>query len=324
MQGFALQGHQDASIGLDSYSSSSSLLSSSEDGTARIWDLRTLKAARLIKVPGGKDNGVGLCRFTPSGGVILSSSNQLMKFDLRGSDSILISKPAELVLLDDEINSFDICKSTGRILVPTDSGSLTVLDESLNIINSSAEHRNHSSICNVARWMPDGRSAISGGHDYSISQWYEKDGKSLAGKKSTNVNLFSEPDGDGPMVANPPFVNTLELAESPSMGKLVIGLGNGSVVVVDAGEDRLSYRNPTLFAFRHSLSVSGLSWAKYSTCLFWSVGADSVLNLNSIMNAANPSVCISLPSKPNDVHVVDNNTVAVSSVDGAVYLYKSQ
>lgn len=122
-----LKGHGAAVLCLDVSSGSSSplLLSGSEDGTARVWDLRdnTRRTALCIRVPGGWD--VLSAVFAPPAppqetmsfgrdcSVFLGVGNSVLEYDLRHAESpIIVSEPTQnwsgILQNQDEVNQIGL------------------------------------------------------------------------------------------------------------------------------------------------------------------------------------------------------------------------
>jgi WD40 repeat protein len=188
--------------------------------------MRINKPVRLVKLKG--DSDVGLCKFTNSrdNGVLIATGSSLSLFDLRNTNQIVLSSPSLTSIADGEINDFDVASSHGFIAVPTDTGTLTILDESLKQIATSPATKSHDNICSVVRWLPDGKGLVSGGQDYSIASW-SFDG-SLVSRKRSRVEEFLSPNEiESPGTTfNPPFVSGIDLLVDGLSSSLAVSLGN--------------------------------------------------------------------------------------------------
>ena len=306
-----LTNHKDSVVGLDV--SLKGLLSSSEDGTVRLWDLRNFKQQQIIKVPG---NQTGHCRFLNEHQVLVAVANELCLYDLRAK--IVITDFLARRVFPDDLNDFDL--QHGRIAVPADDGQVTLLAAvDLSLIAQSA--KSHASLCYVARFL--NQSLVTGGHDYLLMEWSDPQ---LQQRKKTSVTNFLPESADQQSTLNPPFVQCLEtLFTAPNRGLLVGGLGDGSMILLDAS-DRLQTRSSRWTQVEaHRSAISSCCFAVgcgVDKPRVWSVGNDQDLRLTKAWVNDSPEILVKLPSKPNSIKPVSENSVAVSAVDGNIYLYQ--
>lgn len=328
MDATALLGHRDAVVGLDYDSSRRLLLSSSEDNSLRLWDLRTNKAARLVKVSAGVEESVGLCKFMKGEtSVVAACGSTLLSFDMRNSAQIVVSSPNLSVKLDEEINDFDVSPYHGLIAVPTDSGCFTILDDSLQPLVVSNIRKSHQDFCTVARWMPDGKSLLTGGQDYSIGIWgYDGRDTATFRKKSRVEEFFRDPEDSNPgLIVNPPFVTGMEIVSDGLSCNAAVALGNGSVFTLEGSSDSINTRQARFSKELHASSVACVAWMTdcgVQRARLWSAGTDRTLLLSRAWtDDADPEVRIQLQAKPNALKTIDSSSVAVSATDGNIYIY---
>ncbi|CAB9496048.1 WD repeat domain 53 [Seminavis robusta] len=135
------------------------LLSGSEDGTARLWDLRQSKAVSCIKAGGNDDDEVSsVCFGVPphkkeeeSTGedpspfarnftVYLSVGTKLLSFDLRKASSPIVPYEAGSLLLQasDDINQISVCekRNTSYLASADDAGAVQVIENNNKNNNS--------------------------------------------------------------------------------------------------------------------------------------------------------------------------------------------
>ena len=287
-------------------------MSASEDGTVRLWDIRQkLSAVRLLKIPGVGE--VGFCK-SSSDLVTVSCGNHLFGYDLRSSESIIVSAPSFSVRIpeEDDIDDFSFSSSGDLIAVPSDAGEVHLISSKTFTVQSSVSV--HDNIASVARFLPCGDQIVSGGYDCKIATC-RFGSTSLRADKSFPVASLIPLDEDSETVSgqsiNPPFVTSMEV--SPDAHQLAVGVGDGSVLVLDLhrGGSRIDTRRIAWGGAQiHPVSVASLAWDERSSSI-WSVGNDSVLQK---MDANRISVRYPLGFKPNAVVSFGSDTVAVGGL----------
>ena len=326
MDATALLGHKDAVVGIDYDPINRLLLSSSEDSTLRIWDLRSNKAVRLLKVNGSADDNMGLCKFGETS-VLAACGSTLHSFDIRNPSQIVLSSPDLSTALDDEINDFDVSAVHGLIAVPTDSGCFTILDQSLEPLVTSNIKKSHDDFCTVVRWMPDGKGLVAGGQDYCFSIWgYDGRDTATFRKKSRVEEFLHDSDDSNPgLIVNPPFVTGMEIVSDGLSCNVAVALGNGSVFTLEGSSDSLNTRKARFSKELHASSVACVAWmgdCGVQRARLWSAGTDRTLLLSRAWaEEADPEIRIQLQSKPNALKNIGSDSVAVSATDDNIYLY---
>ena len=302
-----LKGHKDAVISLCNSDDRNVLFSASDDWTARMWDVREKHTAtRLFKIDGEGD--VGFVHVS-SDLLTVSRGSGLVGFDLRQSNSIIVSTPSFVYrgIEEEDINDFDI--GSESILIPTDSGTVREIDRR-SFVEKSTSHT-HGNIASVCRFLPSGDQFVSGGYDCRVCT-----GKLCGETKEYPVRSLIPIDEDEEsssraQTVNPPFVTGLEVSPT-RRDRLGISLGDGSVLVMDIrrGGSKLDMRRPAWGGSSiHSSSVASLSWSSDGDSI-WSVGTDSVLVK---MDEHCIRVRYSLEGyKPNSVAELEPQRVAVA------------
>ena len=310
-----LRGHKDAVICISQSGDSLILASSSDDGTARVWDIRTkMSAVRLLKLPESSGD-IGTCRVTEHS-VYVSSGSSLFSFDLRASNSVVLSQArATYCCADqsDDLNDFDINGCT--IAVPTDSGKIRLI--STKDLRETSIVQSHSNIVAACRFLPSGSNIVSGGYDCNVATM-KLDSCGARVERTFPIASLIPVDEDQQskpsQSVNPPFVTCIDV----STEQVVLGSGDGSIVVADLkkGGSRIENRRIAWGgACVHPVSVSSVAFGDNRSV--WSVGNDSVL-----INMSETQINIRYPIgfKPNSVASVGDGRVAVGGMSDEIHL----
>ena len=314
-----LRGHKNDVTSLCTHPGTGSIISASEDGTVRVWDCREkMSSVRLLRVPEGDD--VGFCK--SSGDLVtVSSGSKLFGYDLRGTNTVIVSDPAFTLDLKsgDDVGDYSFSLDGKLIAVPTDAGEIHLVSSDSLSINSTVSP--HSNIASVARFLPCGNQVASGGYDCKVSTAKFTDVSSFRLDKSFPIVSLIPLDEDSQcspgQSINPPFVTSMEV--SPDQQQLAIGVGDGSVVVLDLhrGGSKVDSRRISWGGSQiHPVSVAALAWDEASRNV-WSVGNDSVLQR---MDASRISVRYPLGFKPNAVVSLGGARVAVAGLSKDIEL----
>lgn len=212
-----LKGHKSAIVSLfDVEKSGTSILSSSYDGTVRLWDTRSKYASvRLIRVP-GDEQSAGFAKQSDGSVVVVANGSRLMGFDLRADRGIIVSQPVttfNTVSADDDINDFDVSGNT--IAAPSDDGLVHLIS-----LGTFTEHNcvsAHENIGAVARFLPSENLFVSGGYDCKVSVSKREAGNKLSGAyRSFSIESLlpedDEEEGPSSSSINPPFVTSMEVS----------------------------------------------------------------------------------------------------------------
>lgn len=232
--------------------SAACLLSGSEDGTARLWDLReALRASLCIKAPGE----VSSVTFGPKwpGDVVAEGSlfarnfsvfvavgTQVLGYDLRKASAPILTIPSSTIDMNaqDEINQVVVShavrsssSSRQHLAAADDAGTVRVTDAFMDETTTTPRHRilKHGDGVYVtsAVFRPHlggGTQLASAGTDCSVKLW-----DLSKPKKPLDINTIGVLDTNANQVCNPPYIH--QLAWSPS-GRLLAGaLGDGSAAI---------------------------------------------------------------------------------------------
>lgn len=160
---------------------------SSDDQTARMWDLRTCKSVRRMKLPinvNNEDDDVGSVRFNPDGlRVYVAVGAALHEYDLRNTSDVIVNTPSKSLVVGDTINEFDISSDGNCIIVPQDDGNISTIDASTFSVRKTLSHAKPNAknedfggeAVSVAVWNPGqkvtGTEFVSAGYDMAVCRW---------------------------------------------------------------------------------------------------------------------------------------------------------
>lgn len=282
----SLKGHSGPIVSLSSSSDNLTpsdhplLLSGSEDGNARLWDLRTHKSVKLFRSP--ENHSVNCVSFLPPSlppSVLIASDCKLLYWDLR-STSVVNSAASSHTLFEsrEEINSIkplSFAHSTKgnqeAVFVATadDSGSISLIEISQDLsalpsVSVIEAHKNNALAHCVAPMTPlshrrsplsSSLTLLSGGSDSRVivTEWRESVEKSP--KIATEAQMTSQDQ------LNPPFIHQIQW--NPHLMLSSVAVGDGVVrllspdlcLVAEAKENGHSFM-ATCSLFLHSLSTS--------------------------------------------------------------------
>jgi WD40 repeat protein len=307
-----LRGHKGPIVSVQPCVENALLVSSSDDGSVRLWDLREKHTAlKLFKVPDSTGE-MGFCRIKEKL-LVVSSGATLFGYDIRSTPSVIVTTPSlshSLCDSDNEINDF--CIGHDSIAIPLDSGDVSKIDiTSFQLKDSQSIHSNISA---VVRYLPTGRNLVSGGYDCNLSTMKSDPSLRLDQRVAASSLMITQQGDENPSQSiNPPFVVSIEVG--PSDDKLAIGCGDGSVIVSDLkkGGSRIETRRSAWGGSEiHSVSVASLAWDGDTV---WSVGNDSVL-IN--MAETNINVRYKLAFKPNTVSSIGHGKVVVAGLQNEI------
>lgn len=302
-----LRGHKDSVESL-CHSSDGQLYSSSNDGTVRLWDVRVKNTSvRMFKIPEG-DFDVGSCKEQNSL-LCVSRGSVLYGYDLRQTLSVIVPCPHfsySRLDTDDEINDF--CFSENSVVVPSDSGSVSIVSTSdFKERFLSVVHDNIGSVCRV---LPS--EIVSGGYDCQLVALRRVNDIFRFDKRFPMGSFVPENDEQPGQTVNPPFVTAIEVDENTAVA---VGSGDGSVFTLEIRKGKTNGRRILWGgSFVHASAVSALSVGDDHSV--WSVGNDCVL-IN--MTESQIRVRAKLDFKPNAVDVFLFN-VALAGVSPNIHL----
>ncbi|KAG1706654.1 hypothetical protein DVH05_027505 [Phytophthora capsici] len=243
------------------------LASGSDDGTCRLWDVRTTRVTKCLnikKVLGTEDedeSAVNSLAFgkTTAGAenayIYVAAGNKVLTFDLR--KLALIVDCADRPIFqhnEDEINVLSRHQGKhGKFLsAPDDTGDICVYDLESHCLFKTLRGQ-HTNICSAAPFRPNAPwDLVSGGMDGMLHFWDLSRGRvKFSIDLNTGLNGLGESAGEnGPQqMFNPPLVHSLAFA---SNGKsFAAGLGDASIAVVDFSSRQIVRRLK-----RHGATVS--------------------------------------------------------------------
>ena len=312
-----LNGHKNIVTSIHMNTQHNCLVSASSDDSVRLWDFRVRNASiRLMRVP-ANDGEVNVCL---SGGeiVAVSKGNSLYGYDLRATESIIVSAPSFSYTSpseDCELNDFGFSSDNAFIAAPDDDGNVNIIRaNSFEPVHSI--HGLHSNIASVARYMPNDNNLVTAGYDCCISNTKVSDSYKLDKRItiSSLLPVIEEDDGstqNPSQSVNPPFGTCMEISGDSMNPQIALGSGDGSVLILPSRKGKPDFRSIAWGGANvHSVAACGLSWDPANTSV-WSVGNDSVL-IN--MDPDRIRVRYPLGFKPNSVAALDTNKVAIAGV----------
>ena len=310
----SLKGHKDSIASVTSDRARGLLISSSDDDTIRLWDVRIRNSSiRLLRVP-ENDGDINVCH--SSGDlIVVSRDRHLYGYDLRFNESIIVPAPSfsyTCTSADCELNDFGFSKDGSRIAAPTDDGDVDIVCTK-SFTRLSTISSVHSNIASVARYMPNDNNLVTTGYDCfvtnaKVSESYKLDKRIGIGSLLPPI----EEDEGTTQTVNPPFGTCMEISSDSSNPNIAIGAGDGSVFVLPSKRGKPDFRSIAWGGSNvHSVAVCGLSWGTSDSSV-WSVGNDSVL-----INMDPDRIRIRYPIgwKPNSVTSLGDNKVAIAGLN---------
>ncbi|WP_249268059.1 WD40 repeat domain-containing protein [Microcystis aeruginosa FBCC-A68] len=184
-----LEGHDSYVQSVNFSPDGKTLVSGSDDGTIKLWNVETGKEIRTLK---GHDGYVSSVNFSPDGKTLVSGSLQTIKlWNVETGEEILTLKGH-----DNGVNSVNFSPD-GKTLV---SGSN---DETIKLWNVKTGQKirtlkGHDNWVNSVNFSPDGKTLVSGSNDKTIKLWNVKTGEeilTLKGHDSYVQSVNFSPDG---------------------------------------------------------------------------------------------------------------------------------
>lgn len=281
-------------MGLAVAASGDTALSSSEDGTLRVWDLRSRRGVRAIVPPQPAGSAApcgtfGSCAFgnpaDPFTSVLVASGPELFAFDLRGSAIVSRAPPTLSAQLADDINDFAVSPDGGLVAVPCDDGSVELLSLS-DLQRQRTLRGGHQNICSAARYRASGGELVTGGFDQRLLLWDPANGK-LRAKHDARELFPAEESDEQPnpnQLVNPPFV--LGLAADGISDSVAVALGDGAVLVLLGGQRQQRRETPWVVPQAHAAATDGVTWLGSGSSLLASAGRDRALRLWAVEGAS--------------------------------------
>ncbi|CAH0478664.1 unnamed protein product [Peronospora belbahrii] len=326
------------------------LASGSDDGTCRLWDVRTTKVTKCLNVKkalGTDDNdesAVNSLAFgkatagAESAYIYVAAGNRVLTFDIRQPTLIVNCADREAFQQSkDEINVLSRHPSKhGKFLsVPDDNGDICVYDLDSHRLFKKLQSQ-HLNICSAAPFRPNATwDLVSGGMDGLLLFW-----DFFRGKVRFRINLNTGVCGPGNPDAfvddvkssvqqnfNPPLVHALAFA---SNGKsFAAGLGDASIAIVDFGSKQITRRLK-----HHKAMVSQVHFAAFrpqdrlvsaandaKLCMWDYYAALSVDNKNNPSNSLLVTE-IALNDSPNAITTTSQqNMIVVADMNKEILAY---
>jgi len=242
MPSFKLTGHTQSVLCLHAPQDNSTqphmLLSGSEDGTCRVWDMRVRKAVRCIKTdrPDDGDAAVTSVALHPTNEhhVYLAIGNHIQLIDLRATNDIIIRKATrEWVMGDEEINQLSIHGQGRYIAGCDDNGTIVIIDSILTNTTPFKRISAHTNLCSSVSFRPKATWEVwSGGMDCEVAAWDFSRGR-------RTHTFTTQPTNTNPSSAqtlNPPFINALSFIQDGE--HVLVASGNGEILLYDARRKR--------------------------------------------------------------------------------------
>ncbi|GMF25403.1 unnamed protein product [Phytophthora lilii] len=237
------------------------LASGSDDGTCRLWDVRTTRVIKCLNVKkalGAVDedeSAVNSLAFGKASAgaerayIYVAAGNKVLTFDVRQPALIVDCADREVFQQnEDEINV--LSRHPGKqgkfLSAPDDTGDICVFDlESHRLLKTLRGQ--HTNICSVAPFRPNAPwDLVSGGMDGQLLFWDFSRGRvKFSIDLNTGVNGLGnaaavEGEGGAQQMFNPPLVHSLAFA--PNGKSFAAGLGDASIAVVDFGSKQIVRR----------------------------------------------------------------------------------
>ncbi|EGZ07187.1 hypothetical protein PHYSODRAFT_319165 [Phytophthora sojae] len=320
------------------------LASGSDDGTCRLWDVRTTRVTKCLNVKkalGTDDedesavNSLAFGKATAgaeSAYIYVAAGTKVLTFDVRQPALIVDCADREVFQQnEEEINVlYRHPVKNGKFLsVPDDSGDICVYDLESHRLFKTLRGQ-HTNICSAAPFRPNAPwDLVSGGMDGLLLFWDFSRGRvKFSIDLNTGVNglrdgATADGEGSAQQMFNPPLVHSLTFA---SNGKsFAAGLGDASIAVVDFGSKqivrRLKHHNAMVSqvhfpAFRPQDRL--VSTANDAKVCVWDYHAALSLDAQNAGNDDDPAVPnpfvvaeFGLKSSPNAVTTTSQQSLVV-------------
>ncbi len=206
MRSCDLAGHSGAVTGLAFSPDGSSLVSSSDDGSARIWDITPAQEALTLTGASGAGDQVA---FTPDGLRLVGVGEGVLKVWDSISGQELYAAPGALY------SSLAVSPDGTRIALVSAGTHVKLLAAASAV--EQADWSAHTGRINALAFSPAGDRLATASDDFKVKLW-DASAAALGGQPLSTLDL---PD------------SVRALAFSPDGAKLVAGVNNGTLVIWD-------------------------------------------------------------------------------------------
>ncbi|KAL0486851.1 WD repeat-containing protein3 [Acrasis kona] len=287
------------------------LLSGSDDGTARLWSVKNQSGRSIRSFFCGNKASISSVSFSKKHEheVHLASSNNIYTFDLRRDEVIMLKSDHTLSLPthseNDEINAISSNQKGELLSACDDSGYVYILsnDDKLSIKTVLHPHQN---VCMQSMFRQDADvEIVSVGSDLDLqsslvrSNWTTK-----ASVTKFDFNSLFSNSTDAKQIFNPPIVQCLNINGNHAS----VGLGNGNCVLFD-----LTKKGPAsiLDVFKaHESSLTQTAFINNNSMLVTS-GLDDKISIWDIRQALLPKKMVPKKkgvAKPKNSHIESKST----------------
>lgn len=250
------KGHADTVTCMDhSIQSPDFLLTGSDDGTSRLWDLRIFKSVQCYKPNHSHDKqqeqGISNIKFHPIDDhlVYLTSGTTLYEFDRRMERIIHTTAIASQLITsnetDNELNYMKWNKNGSKLTLCDDNGMVYILSlENKNSGNSIGamlcSFKAHENICMSCHLVKNDTHIITGGIDYKIALYQVNNKQNITTSRkpiwsipfqSTNL-ITNSKNNQQQQLVNPPLVQCMDVSATHD-NKVAVGLANGKCPLIN-------------------------------------------------------------------------------------------
>ncbi|KAF2076235.1 hypothetical protein CYY_002476 [Polysphondylium violaceum] len=259
-----LSGHSDSIIYVDAHKTKELLASSSDDGTVRLWDLKTNRTIKSIVGVFSTDiPATSLC-FDNDYLLYCSHSTDIYSFDMRNESVIIKESTKQYKYNSEGINQLAFDSKYQQLGACDDSGQIKIIDIAKNKLTETL-NKKHTNICSTIAFRPNSKNElISGSMDYSILHWdFLKNRVFHKESYQTIVNKKQQQEEEQGLqqnqILNPPFVNSVDVSTN---GKYVaVGVGDGSLLINEIS----SFKQYVKISGAHRSSISQVHYPRYNS-----------------------------------------------------------
>lgn len=310
-----LQGHRGAVTALHESLEDRLLATGSEDGSVRLWDLRTRRSVRRLAFDGtGTGEGVN-CIGKRSGDWLVASGSSLFSFDIRTDARVLVNEPTQCLLTSaDEINDVDCSPDGLGVVCGNDEGEVLCLWS-----GAAAKRSNrHSARVVTSTRFVSSTHVLSGGLDNRIVVSNVRSGKVVFhAELEHNAGTF-----------NPPHVHGVDVLLEEQLA--CVAIGDGSVMVLanvgDAGRNwKRNWASAKRLPDAHLAACCCVRFVDSARVV--SAGSDSVLCFSGVAHDEWQVLDrVALEAKPNAIlySKLADRLVVVADVTSQVKLIQAE